>query len=121
MIVEYLQHLVLNRRISTSFENTAINSIKLCDERVVGWERKIYFIDRPRKEQVLPDVLNQEEISSLIKQTVNIKHKATVMIAYSAWLRLSEIVDLKINDIDSGSSKQGKDRQVYTIVENDVR
>ena len=54
------------------------------------------------KKSILPDVLNQEEISSLIKQTVNIKHKATVMIAYSAWLRLSEIVDLKIKDIDSG-------------------
>ena len=101
MIVEYLQHLVLNRRISTSYQNTAINSIKIYNEWVEGGEQRVYFIDRTRKEQVLPIVLNQEEISLLIKQTENIKHKAIVMIVYSSGLRLSEIVDLKIKDIDS--------------------
>jgi len=100
-ITKYMQHLVVDRKVSSSYHNQAINAIKFYYERVLNGDRKIYLLDRPRKEQKLPEVLNQEEIKQLLKCIINIKHRALVMLAYSSGMRLSEIVGLKIKDLDS--------------------
>ncbi len=60
------------------------------------------MIDRPREESYLPEVLNTEEITAILNATENLKHKAILMTIYSAGLRISEAVNLKIKDIDSG-------------------
>jgi integrase/recombinase XerD len=44
--------------------------------------------------------LAEKEVVKLIQQTKNIKHRALLMTAYSAGLRVSELVQLKVNDID---------------------
>jgi site-specific recombinase XerD len=49
----------------------------------------------------LPTVLNEQEVIQIFNVTENIKHKAILMLAYSAGLRLSELVNVKIKDIDS--------------------
>ncbi len=100
-ITKYMQHLVIDRKVSSSYHNQAINAIKFYFERVLNGDRKIYLLDRPRKEQKLPVVLNQEEVKQLLKCIDNLKHKALVMLVYSSGLRLSEIVGLKIKDLDS--------------------
>jgi integrase/recombinase XerD len=101
MIIAFLRYLVTERKISTSYQNQSINSIKFYYERVLGGQRKIYLVERPRKEKTLPEVLNEQEIISVIQQIGNIKHKAIVLLTYSAGLRLSEVVNLRIKDIDS--------------------
>ena len=117
----FLRHLVMERQVSTSYQNQAINAIKFYFERVMGGQRKTYFIDRPKKEKTLPVVLSEEEIIMIIKSITNIKHKAIVMTIYSAGLRISECINLKIKDIDSNrmqiriqQSKGKKDR--YTLL-----
>ena len=69
----------------------------------------------------LPVVLDLSEVKALFSATDNIKHKAILMIIYSAGLRISEASRLKITDIDSKrmtvrveQGKGGKDR--YTIL-----
>jgi len=99
-IISFLRFLVMERKVSTSYQNQAINSIKFYYEKVLGGQRKFYFIDRPQKERTLPTVLNEEEVIRLFKSVDNIKHKCMLMLAYSAGLRLGEIVRLKIQDID---------------------
>ncbi len=101
MIVDYLRYLVIDRRISSSYQNQAINAIKFYFERVLGGDRKVYLIDRPREEKTLPIVLNETEISAILKAAENLKHKTILMTCYSAGLRLSELVNLKLKDIDS--------------------
>jgi len=117
----FLRHLVMERQVSTSYQNQAINAIKFYFERVMGGQRKTYFIDRPKKEKTLPVVLSEEEIIMIIKSITNIKHKAIIMTIYSAGLRISECINLKIKDIDSNrmqirveQSKGKKDR--YTLL-----
>jgi integrase/recombinase XerD len=117
----FLRHLVMERQVSTSYQNQAINAIKFYFERVMGGQRKTYFIDRPKKEKTLPVVLSEEEIIMIIKSIKNIKHKAIIMTIYSAGLRISECINLKIKDIDSNrmqirveQSKGKKDR--YTLL-----
>jgi len=121
MIIDFLRYLVNERNISGSYQNQSINSIKFFYERVLGGQRKIYTIDRPRKEKFLPEVLSEEEIIKILNATENLKHKAILMTIYSAGLRISELTNLKIKDIDSKrmqirveQAKGKKDR--YTLL-----
>ena len=121
MITAFLRYLVMERCVSTSYQNQSINAIKFYYERVLGGQRKVYMVDRPRSEKTLPVVLSEEEVGMLINTVKNIKHKAILMTIYSAGLRVSEAVNLRIEDIDSQrmqikvtQSKGKKDR--YTIL-----
>ncbi len=100
-ILKYIRYLVQERGISSSYQNQAINTIKFYYEKVKGGTRKFYQLERPLKETKLPTVFSIEEIQAIIKVTENIKHKTILMICYSSGLRLSEILNLKISDIDS--------------------
>ncbi len=120
-IISFLRYLVNDRKISTSYQNQSINAIKFYYERVLGGKRKIYLIERPRKEKYLPEVLSEEEIADILKAITNTKHKALIMTIYSGGLRISELINLKIKDIDSDrmqirivQSKGKKDR--YTLL-----
>lgn len=124
-ITAFLRYLVIERKVSTSYQNQAINAIKFYYERVLGGQRKVYSVDRPRKEKTIPTVLNEKEVIGLLNSIENIKHKAILITIYSAGLRISELLQLKLKDIDSermqirvAQSKGKKDR--YTILSNKV-
>lgn len=99
-IIDYLRYLVFERKVSESSQNCAINAIKFYYEKVLRGQRKLYKIDRPRIEKTLPIVLSTDEIKKLIGCIINLKHKAIIMTIYSAGLRISEAINLKIKDID---------------------
>ena len=81
--------------------NVAVNALRFYYGKIL--KRKfMYEIKRPRKDKKLPVVLNQNEISRILSSVSNIKHKAILMLIYSAGLRVSEVVKLKIEDIDAG-------------------
>lgn len=119
-IRDYLKHLVITNR-SNSYINQSINSIKFYYEIVLGMPNRFYRIERPRKQKKLPIVLSKEQVKLMINSTNNIKHKCIVALLYSSGLRRSELLNLKINDIDSSrmlihiiDAKGNKDR--YTIL-----
>jgi len=77
--------------------------------------KKITYISQPRK---LPIILSRDEVAQLLQATGNLKHQAALSVAYGAGLRASEVVSLKVTDIDSDrmiirveQGKGGKDRQ----------
>ncbi|MCH6201915.1 site-specific integrase [Aquiflexum sp. LQ15W] len=120
-IMEFSHYLVTVRKVSSSHQNQAINAAKFYFEKVKGGERKYYHVDRPIREKALPEVCSEEEIIAIFKATENLKHKAILMTIYSAGLRISELINLKIKDIDSKrmqirieQAKGKKDR--YTIL-----
>lgn len=125
LITDYLRYLVTERKVSLSYQNQAINSIKFYYERVLKGERKVYTIDRPRKEQALPVVLSEAEITKLIQAAENIKHRAILMLAYSTGMRLNELINVKLKDIDSkrmqirveqGKGKKDRYAQLSTVL-----
>lgn len=120
-IIEFCQYLVIDRKVSASYQNQAINAIKFYYEKVLGGQRKFYFLQRPDKEKALPTVLNTEEITNILKATENLKHKAILTVIYSAGLRIGELINLKIKDIDSERRQirieQGKGKKDrYTLL-----
>ena len=120
-IIKFLRYLVIERKISVTYQNQSINAIKFYYEKVLHGQRKFYFIDRPSKERTLPSVLSTEEVIEIFKGIKNIKHKAILMTIYSAGLRISEVINLRIKDIDSDRMQirieQGKGKvDRYTLL-----
>ena len=99
-IHKYLFYLVNDKKVSYSTQNQAINSIKFYLEWVNKGEQKAYYVERPRKERLLPEVLSEEEVLALLKSTQNLKHKCILCMLYSAGLRRGELLKLKASDID---------------------
>jgi integrase/recombinase XerD len=120
----YLQILVRKGK-SHSYINQVINSIKFYYEIVLEMPNRFYSIERPIKKETLPKVISLEEVALIIKNTNNIKHKCIVSLLYSSGLRRGELLNLKLNDIDSKrmvinvvNGKGGKDR--ITILSQSV-
>ena len=105
---------------SISYQNQAINAIKLFFE-YSGISVEIGEIERPKNEKKLPVVLSMEEVRRLINGAYNLRHKTLLSLIYSGGFRLSEALNLKLEDIDSDrmlihikSAKGKKDR--YTLL-----
>ncbi len=116
-INRYILHLIKTEKISSSRQNQIINAIKFYYEKVLGRTREYYFIERPKKVSVLPKVISEGEVEKIINAIDNLKHKAMITLLYSAGLRISELLNLKLADIDSKrnvviiqNSKGNKDR-----------
>lgn len=100
-IMSYLLWLIKKRRYSETHVHTAVNALKFYFEQVEKRPRAFYDLPRPKKPLKLPSVLAEEEVVSIIHNTTNLKHKSLLMTAYSAGLRVSELVGLKITHVDS--------------------
>ena len=96
----YLQFLI-HKNVSNSYLNQVINSIKFYYETVLGMPNRFYEIERPRPKHKLPKVISKEEIIALIENTSNLKHRCIIKLLYGSGLRRSELINLKIKDIDS--------------------
>lgn len=86
---------------STSQQNQIISSIKFLYKNVLNKKYNKVKFKRPRKERSLPRIIDQRFIKAKLSKIKNIKHKSILSLAYSAGLRVSEIINLKISDIDS--------------------
>lgn len=120
-INNYLLDLIRKQKISPSQQNQRINAIKFYYEKVLGREKQYYKIQRPKKEQKLPEVLSKEEIMALIESTSNKKHKAIISLLYSGGLRRGELIKLKWEDIERDRGliriRQGKgNKDRYTLL-----
>lgn len=99
-ILHYMMHLIENKKLSVSAQNQAINAIKFFYEKVLKQDRKVYDLERPMKEKKLPEVLSQEEVMAIFEATGNLKHRTMLMILYASGLRRSELLNLRIGDVD---------------------
>lgn len=98
---DYLLYLVEKRKVSASFQNQVINAIKFYYEKILGRDKiPFLYIERPFKEQNLPTVLSVEEVQHIFSCVDNLKHKTILLTIYSAGLRLNELINLRIKDID---------------------
>lgn len=118
-IKSYLLWLLQEKNYSEAKVHTAINALKFYFEQVLYQPKMFFEIPRPKKSFKLPTVHSQNEVKKIISSTANVKHCTMLMAGYAGGLRVSEIVNLKIKDIDSErmviyirDAKGKKDRQV---------
>ena len=118
-ILSYLLWLLEKQGYSETKVHTTVNAIKFYFEKLLGRGIEYYDLPRPKKPWKLPSVLAEEEVLEMIQRMTNLKHKSILMAGYAGGLRVSEIIGLKLVDIDSKrmmihihGAKGKKDRMV---------
>ena len=105
-------------------ENTIhsrMNALKFYFEQVLKQEKIFFEIPRPKKPFLLPKVISEEKIIKGLFDIKNLKHKTLLLLAYSAGLRVSEVVSLQLTDINSDRMQininraKGKKDRVVTL------
>jgi site-specific recombinase XerD len=97
----YLLYCLQELKLSENQVHNRINAIKFYFEKVLKRPQITLALPRPKKPSLLPKVIDLQDIANMINQTANLKHKTILMLAYGMGLRVSEIVELAIKDIDS--------------------
>lgn len=98
-INDYIFKLICTKGISPSQQNQRINAIKFYYEKVAGFDKQLYYLERPKKSRELPKVISEEEVMAILNSTQNLKHKSVIATIYSAGLRRSELINLRKQDI----------------------
>lgn len=60
---------------------------------------EVDFIQRPRREKRLPNVLSKEEVKSILEAPTNLKHRAMLSLIYACGLRRGELLNLTQKDV----------------------
>jgi integrase/recombinase XerD len=111
---DYQLHLV-DHGVSPVSLNAAISALKFFFEVTLGRPELMARMQPVRVPRTLPVVLSPEEVRRLIAAAGNLKHQTALSVAYGAGLRASEVVALKVGDIDSQRMtlriEQGKGRR----------
>ncbi len=98
---DYLSERIKVDKISNSTINQAIGAWRIlqCDILRRQWED--FKVKRPRRAKKIPQVLSPQQVLSLLSSISNIKHCALVSLAYATGMRRNEVLQLRIQDIDS--------------------
>ena len=118
-IRRYLQYLRKEKKVSWSNTNIAYCALKFFYGETRHREFPVKKIPRPKGEKKLPVVLSYSEIKAIFDAIDNLKHRVILMTTYSGGLRVSEVANLRVCDIDSkqirvNQGKGKKDR--YTLL-----
>jgi integrase/recombinase XerD len=100
------------------------SSIKAFYKYVAHQPNKFRYIEYCKRNRRLPIVLSVIEMEQLINACTNLKHKTIICLMYSCALRVGEVINLKLKDLDYSrgiinikDAKGGKDRQVMLAPE----
>ena len=100
-IRKYQLHLIQIRKASWAVFNQTVCALRFLYRVSLQKEWAVEQIPFPRQEKKLPVVLSLGEVASLLGALENLKHRTLLMTIYSAGLRLSELLHLQVQDIDS--------------------
>lgn len=107
-------------KLSENEIHSRINAVKFYFEKVLHRDKMFIDIPRPKKRQTLPKMLSQTEVKKLLNAVENPKHKLMLQLCYGMGLRVSEVVNLKISDIDGEQQlvrvEQGKGKKDRLVV-----
>lgn len=100
-VENYLNSLVTDKKISQAYQKVVVGSIKLFFNELLRKNYKLNYLYPDRAEKKLPVVLDKSEIQLLLSSVDNLKHKTIISLIYGAGLRLNEVIEIKVSDIDS--------------------
>ncbi|MBI2370554.1 MAG: site-specific integrase [Deltaproteobacteria bacterium] len=116
----YLLHMIREEKLAWSTCNIAVHALRFLYHITLGRERTQFCIPVAKQPATLPAILSPEEVRRVSEGASNRKHRALLVTTYAAGLRVSEVVRLKVGDIDAArrslrveQGKGAKDR--YTL------
>jgi len=116
---QYFYFMVHTKKVSYSYQKQIAMALKLYYKEMFNTTINLEFLFPSRKPKKLPVIIAKKDILNIINKTNSLKHKSMIALTYSAGLRVGELIDLKISDIDSSrmiihikAAKGNKDRIV---------
>jgi len=121
MVKDYLLYLMKEKQRAWNSCNVVVSGLRFFYTHTIGKKWVSLSIPPRKKVRRLPEILSKEELEKLFGALSNQKHRTLLMTTYSAGLRVSEVIGLKVTDIDSKRMmirvQQGKGkRDRYTIL-----
>tara|TARA_B100000315_G_C14532445_1_gene566873 strand:- start:654 stop:1478 length:825 start_codon:yes stop_codon:yes gene_type:complete len=118
-VKEYLAFLLSEKNHRPASVNLMLSSLKFLYKKIL--KKNIFDeIDTPKAEKKIPTVLSKEDIKSMLDSTQNLKHKVLIEFLYSSGSRVSECVNIKIDDLDlhekMGTIRAGKGKKDRHII-----
>jgi integrase/recombinase XerD len=111
----YVRHLIEVRKLSSSSVRQAVAGLRFLYEVTLSRPPTQFGIPMPKRAQKLPEILSREEVGRIIAAAPTLRARVLLMTAYSAGLRLGEILHLRVRDIDAERRlirvEQGKGRK----------
>lgn len=115
----YILYCMNTLKMKENHLHSRLNAIKFYFEQVLGRAKFLIEIPRPKKPSLLPKVLDKQEIKMMLDNVSNLKHRLALKLCYGMGLRVREVVNIKLIDIDESrmqvlinQSKGKKDRYV---------
>ena len=97
----YLVHMLREEQLAWSTCNIAVHAFRFLYHTTLGRPAPAFTIPGPKQPKKLPVILSSEEVRRVIEGTVTRKQRALLATTYAAGLRVSEVVRLKLGDIDA--------------------
>lgn len=104
VVEQYIYKILKEKEISHSYQKHTLGGIKLFYNVVFNKSLSLTHLYPRRVQHSLPKFLYREDVIKMIDCTDNIKHKSIISLLYGCGLRVNEIVNLKISQIDSRSN-----------------
>lgn len=118
-ILSFNTDYIMAHGFSYTYQNQAINALKLFLRLMGGQALLPDALERPKKSKKLPEVFSIEEVKAILGHTPNLKHRTLLSLLYSCGLRIGEALHLQLRDIDFErkfmhikAAKGAKDRYV---------
>ena len=118
-LIEFNQSHIMREGLSASYQSQFVNALKLFYVEILSRKLDVEKLVRPKKPFILPRVMSEEEVAMLLNACKNIKHRAMLATIYGAGLRRGELLNLRLQDMDSKrmmihvrNGKGAKDRMV---------
>ena len=99
-VARYFEHLVCERDLSASTCRVHWGALQFLYEKVLDKSVVLRKVVLPKRGQRLPGLLSVGEVRSLVAATANLKHRSLLCTCYGCGLRVSELVGLRVRDID---------------------
>jgi site-specific recombinase XerD len=116
----FVEHQVEKKKYSINTHRQMVSALKHFGVYLPESDIEVESLPQPSKSKFLPTVLSKEEIIEVIRNTRNIKHRTIIALIYSAGLRVGEVIDLELRNIDIDrmqlyikSAKGRKDRVIF--------
>lgn len=116
-IQKWILHLISEAHLAPGTIKLRLSALKFFYHDVLQWTHYLDKVPIPKGVQKIPDLLNTLEVDAIIQACDNLKYKTMMIACYACGLRVSEVVNLTLNDIDKHrmtlkicQSKGNKDR-----------
>jgi len=114
-IRKFVEDFLVPKKYSISSHRQFISAMKLFGQFLSNSNINPEELERPNRSRFLPTVLSREEVLKILQVTQNLKHRAIIGMIYSGGLRISELINLRVSDIDFLRNqviiRQGKNRK----------